>query len=1026
MPFLSFRKQKTASIVAVSSLANPSSPPGRTGIVFVVWMAMSWLGTMVSADAGASSMLVDVLDSRKGMPGLSVSALAQSPDGHLWIGLHGQVARYDGHRFEVIRTPTPISPRSEVRSIFVDGADIWLATMREGVMKLAHTPPSATFTQREGLPSANVAQICRDAVGTLWAGTTDGPAKLIGNTFSPATPSNTETWPHRGVNDLNCGPFGVLVGPIGGPPWWIPETRTAPAPDLPKGTDVFTMATTADQTIWMGGIEGGIVGITSKGNTIPAPPGLPQNRITAITEDHEKTLWVGTWGDGLYRLRIGDNRFARVLQAELPSSTITALLTDHDKTLWIGTDAGLLHVRPRIFTPVALPAAFEGSPSRPILVARDGSIWTGSDGAGVAWHPPLARGALPESTRWRVLSMASGLPSARVFALAETLAGEIVVGTNLGAATFDGTRFSALQKAHKLPLNEIRALYPSPDGSLWMGLGGTGAVHRSLDGTQTYFGNNKGLGASYIGAFATDKRGQLWIGGDDGLFRFEQDRFQRIQLDPSIQHVTAIHEQADGSLLIAGDGGISSINPDGGPSPGHRILASVQGAPVFTTGIFENLETLFLVGRDGLRVGNSYDIAAYLSLKRTDIAFEAFGMADGLRDADFSYPAMPRAATLPDGRMLFSSATELVVMGELRNRTAMQLYPTTITKVMVDGHEHSVAESLRLSPGRHRLEFDFTAVSFRDDPIRFRTRLGAADARERHISLEYQEARHASYFNLPPGEFNFSVDALLPGQTISYHEPAQFKFTIAAAWHEQLIARLGLVALGITALVLAVFAFRSRQLAMRFALVTQERNRIAIDLHDGVEQNMAGILLQLGVAERHLPREHPARDPVFAVRTIVGQVHDDLRHLVWQMRGRGGHASLASALQAQTERVLQAGLDCQLSIPQNLRAGAEEEAVILRTVQESITNALKHASAKRIGVTIEAKDGGLELRIVDDGIGFHPDEVGQTSIVHLGLIGIRERIERAGGTLEIIASPLSGTQIIAILPGQPRRKILNS
>ncbi len=488
---------------------------------------------------------------------------------------------------------------------------------------------------------------------------------------------------------------------------------------------------------------------------------------------------------------------------------------------------------------------------------------------------------------------------------------------------------------------------------------------------------------------------------------------------------TEIRRLAQGGQHRRGRARNPSINNDG-TSAGSRVLTSEQGAPIFTTGIYENQDKLFFVGRDGLRVGNSYDIAEYLSKSRTELALHAFGMADGMRDADFSYPATPRASALPDGRMLFGSATEFVAMGNLRDRTAPRLFPPIITKVVVDGQQYPIAEHLRLPPGRHRLEFSFTAVSFRDDPIRFRTQLRAAGTGERPSSLENQEARHVSYFNLPPGDFDFSVEALEPGQTNSYHNQARFRFAIAAAWHEHWMARLALGAMGVTFLVVATLAFRSHQMAMRFALVTKERNRIAIDLHDGVEQNMAGILLQLGVAERHLPGEHPARDPVFAVRTIVGQVHDDLRHLVWQMRGPGGHASLTSALQAQVERVLQAGLDGHLSVPRDLRPGAEEEAVILRTVQESITNALRHASAKQIIVTIEKKADGLELRIVDDGIGFHPDEVEQTSIVHLGLIGIRERIERAGGTLKIITALRSGTQIIANLPIQHGRRVAQS
>ena len=953
-----------------------------------------------------SEFQVDVFTPRHGMPGLSVTALAQAADGHIWIGLTGQLARFDGQTFQTVQTPTRISPRSEVRTIVAEGEDVWIGTMREGVMKLGVN--TKVWSESEGLPNANIAQICRDASGTIWAGTTSGPARLVDGRFEPFAKFDVRQWHRQGVNDLLCSSEGVLVAPHAGPPWWIPQTAEASARSMPSDVNADTLVKTSDGTIWLGGIDAGLVGVSEKGQVVAAPKGLPKTRISNMLQDSAGTLWVGTWGSGLFQKRRESETFARVLEAELPSGRITALLSEQGGSLWVGTDAGLVHIRPRLFTHIVLPKEFEGSPPRSILVSRDGSLWAASDGAGVSWHPALAPGGFPQSEKWRVFSKQHGLPSSRVFSIVQTNDGGIFVGTNLGAAKFNGHDFDPLPQAHELALNEVRTMYADPDGSLWMGIAGQGVVHRSVAGVQTFFGAKAGLRASYVESFATDSKGQLWLGSEDGLFRFVKDHFEQHAPHAWPLGVSAIANAPDGALWISGGDSLRRLETAPPYKKAPVAIDSNDENFGFISGILATEPLLWVLSRHGL-----YQAIANGSSTH---GFQRFGMEDGLRDADFSHPANPRSAVLPDGRVLFNSATEIVAT-KLEARTAPRLFAPVITALTVNGQMQSTSRPLALPAGRSRLDFSFTAVTFSNaSALQFRASVTSEDQVGTAALGLLQKARSASYQNLPSGRYTFAVSVVPPGFTQSPYPAATFKFTIASSWHEMWWIRLILGFMFIATFIIVGSTIRARKLASRFALLTAERNRIAIDLHDGIEQNMAGILLQLGVAEHRLPQEHPALAPVAAVRTIVGQVHSDLRHQVWQLRGRGGHADLKSALVAQLQRSETAGIESTLVFPSDLHVAIHIEEILLRTVEEAVTNCLKHANAKHLAVHVSKLDAQLALHISDDGIGFHVGDLNNTTISHLGVIGMRERVENAHGRLTLETSPGAGTRITVTLP----------
>jgi two-component system sensor histidine kinase DegS len=129
---------------------------------------------------------------------------------------------------------------------------------------------------------------------------------------------------------------------------------------------------------------------------------------------------------------------------------------------------------------------------------------------------------------------------------------------------------------------------------------------------------------------------------------------------------------------------------------------------------------------------------------------------------------------------------------------------------------------------------------------------------------------------------------------------------------------------------------------------------------------------------------------------------------------------LGPALEALGERTASgSAIEVKTSIDLDFEAGRSEtrlrgevEDTAYRLVQEALNNALHHGEAAHIAIEISEEDSALRLRVTDDGKGFDPS----APAGGFGLIGMRERAELAGGTLELLSTPGGGTTISAVIP----------
>lgn len=220
-----------------------------------------------------------------------------------------------------------------------------------------------------------------------------------------------------------------------------------------------------------------------------------------------------------------------------------------------------------------------------------------------------------------------------------------------------------------------------------------------------------------------------------------------------------------------------------------------------------------------------------------------------------------------------------------------------------------------------------------------------------------------------------------------------------------------------------------QQAALDYEITLRERNKLAGNLHDTALQTVTGIAFQLKVCEaKERDRSASGSDAtgdgvgrhLGVARKMVEHAADQLRGTVWSLRSLPNDGrSFSDAIRELANR-MQTGHEATVRLSFDPRADAIPAYVagnLILVIQEAVHNALHHAEPVEIDVTVDVEaDGGLAIRIRDDGSGFELGTQAGPRHGHFGLAGMRERVERLGGTFEIESTPAGGTLVRAAIP----------
>ena len=313
---------------------------------------------------------------------------------------------------------------------------------------------------------------------------------------------------------------------------------------------------TGDGFLWLA-TQGGLVRfdgvrfrVFNKENT----PAFESDDFGRLAEGPDGSLWAGSRGTGLYRLRAG--RWSVHRAASPAGNDVRALLFDREGTLWVGTLAGLYRLRQGELSPVDTPEPLAGAYVRTLHEDGSGNLWIGtlghgllrrrageigrwpsdqelasqritavhSDRQGILWIGTAAGLHRVADDRVTLYTEADGLATADVRRLFEDRSGSLWIATNRGLSRLSGDRFETFGEVDGLTDTRLRSLFEDRERNLWTGSYG-GGLSRLRDGPITAFTAREGLSGNRIRSIFGDPEGNLWIGmlGGGGIDRLAND-----------------------------------------------------------------------------------------------------------------------------------------------------------------------------------------------------------------------------------------------------------------------------------------------------------------------------------------------------------------------------------------------------------------------------------------------------------------------------------------------------------------------
>jgi ligand-binding sensor domain-containing protein/signal transduction histidine kinase len=938
-----------------------------------------------------------------GLPQNTVHSIAQTPDGYVWVATEEGLARFDGLGFQIFdRQNTPALRSNDVRALLStsNAHALWVCTAA-GATRLADGRWQS-FTTADGLASDDVAAAYEDRAGVVWLATSAGLSRYDDGRFTNFTTKD----------GLEGGGVLAVAEDAEGNLWVGTDeglsrfrdgqfTTETTGEGPPRGVTAIARGT--DGRLWLGTAAGLSCLRDGRLQTYTTADGLPNDRVTALRAGAGGGLWVGT-AAGLARLA-GERFEAFKGEDGLAGGIVLSLFEDAEGSLWVGTESeGLSQFKEKKFKTYTTREGLPSDLVKSIYEDRAGGVWIGTYGGGLS---------LLRDGRLKTYTTEDGLASNIVLSLAEGADGALWVGTPDGLSRFVDGRFTTYTSAEGLPNDFVRSIYADRAGTLWVGT--RGGLARLKDGEFQTYTTAEGLPDDFVGTIYEDGAGDIWVGTLGGLSRFHAGRFDTYTTRDGLSDnvVISLYGDREGRLWIGTNGGglnlfqggrfTSFTTRDGLPNDTvYRVLEDGRGR-------------LWMSCNKGVFRLDKSELEEFAAGRTRILNPVVYGTADGMRTRECSGGGHPSAWRDRAGRLWFSTIKGVAVIDPEHLPLNTQPPPTVVEQVRVDGEAVAAAPDLRLPPGRSRFDFYYAGLSFvAPEKVRYRYKLEGFDK----DWVEGGDRRVAYYTNLGPGEYRFLVVAC-NNDGVWSSAPASFAFRLEPHFYRTYWFY-ALVVLGAALVGWQLYALRLGQVRARYGVVLQERNRIAREIHDNLAQEILGISVQLEIVARTLSKSpEVARTHLDRARALVRSSVAEARRYVWDLRSQSlDERDLPAALADMTRRLsADSGVQTQFSVGGTFRPlPPQVENNLLRLGQEAVGNAVRHARAQVITVSLDFDAREVRLSVKDDGRGFDPATCNGDAGGHFGLVGMRERAEQMGGIAQVNSRPGEGTEVLVRVP----------
>jgi signal transduction histidine kinase/ligand-binding sensor domain-containing protein len=947
----------------------------------------------------------------------NIFAIAQTPDGFLWLGSSGGLSRFDGVHAEAFGREQ--LGRAAVASLAtsVEG-NLWIGTFT-GTLARVTGERIETFRLPASIRGAPVLYLAPDRGGAVWVGTHNEVLRFDGRRWRQVAGA----WARGSTYADPGGVWGLALGRDG--TLWAKNVLASyylrrgasgfeAAPGY--GGGVFNFARAPDGRLWTADFT------TRRFYALPdLKPGerlpsrrfgaaVPRQALGAITIDRDGALWMANRTTfGLYRLTslTGLAELERFRGSQGLTSDLSAFVfEDREGDIWVGTARGLDRFRSAdIATEWGVPIRDQGCG----IVATGSAVYvytglpaTVADPSGAGGQLYRLRAGRPPELLWPNIG--------RVFAMAAAPAGDLLLVVEDKLQRWRDGATTMLALPSEIEGRHVASL-TAAGGDLWISVWDKG-VYRRHAGQWTHV-VVPSLAPTEAPDLATDASGAAWLFYRGG--HIAQVRGDRITLfagaaAPRIGDFRAFLADPDGPII----GGTSGVARFDGRS--FQVIPEAR-APALAGGssIAETAADIWFISPTGVARVSRRELLNAFANPTAHLGMQVFDAQDGFSGAELVSPF--GAAHGPDGRTWFFTTDGLSWIDPNRLYRNPLPPPVIIRSLAANGHVYRARADLRLAKGTSKLQVDYTATSLAvPERVRFRYRLEGVDKNW----VEARGRRQAFYTNLGPGHYRFQVIAS-NNDGVWNTTGAALSFRIAPMWW-QTWAFKSLVALAVGAAIWMLYRLRLRQVSERLRARLQERlserERIARELHDTLLQGVHGLSLKLQSFAEQMPPGQPARKLMEQALDRADEMLAEGRDRVRNLRAAQASDDMAAALGAAADRLrLDPTIEVKVQVDgprRPLHPVVFDEVMAVAT--EALFNAFTHAHAEHVGVEVRYERNQLVVRVQDDGVGIERQVLERGREGHFGLTGMRERAAKIRGQLSIRSNPGAGAEVSISVP----------
>jgi PAS domain S-box-containing protein len=676
-------------------------------------------------------------------PGGAVNAIAQTPDGYLWIGTEKGLFRFDGFNFERVSLPSIAGPSSApILGLLTDASGVlWVRVQGADVLRQRNGKFEAV-AYGAGPLSSHITALSKDRNGAVL------------------------------LSDVIKGTFRFVAGD---------PQKVATPEALPGSSPVISMAETSEGKVWLGTLGVGLF-LLADDHAAEVNATFPERKINCLLPIGKDDLLVGT-DTGLYRGN--GNGFHRVeLPSFLGSVQALSILRDRDSNIWVGTARGLLRINAKGIS-FSEEKELRGDGGINVLFEdREGNLWIGGarglgrirdsafvtyssvddsrfqhggpiyvDQEGRTWFAP-AQGGLYVLQNGRVQPVRS-VPANDVVYSITGAANAVWAGSQRRGLLRLQSRNGAISsqsftQANGLAQNSVYAVYESRDGSVWAATL-NGGVTKFKDGHFTTSTTADGLASNTVLSILETRDGAMWFATPSGLSSLSNGQWRTyttVEGLPSPE-VNCLLEDSSGTLWIGTSAGLAFFVSNRFQVP-HELPDVLRGQIV---GMAEDKSRRFWIATSDRVLRVPRDNLVSRVVQAIDV--REYGKTDGLE----SMEGVKRSRSVvsdSEGRIWFSLSSGLSVVNPSQiNDNSVPALPQ-IEAITADNESINLAARVRIPPSPGRITFEFTGLSLAEpERIRYRYFLENFDS----SWSQPIAAREAVYTNLGPGSYRFRLVA---------------------------------------------------------------------------------------------------------------------------------------------------------------------------------------------------------------------------------------------------------------------------